>query len=58
MLVEKNLIKQDLISKLENHSAIIGIIGLGYVGLPLSKAYISQKLNISQGVHPILSMWI
>ena len=46
MLVEKNLIKQDLISKLENHSAIIGIIGLGYVGLPLSKAYISQRYKV------------
>ena len=28
--------KQTLITKLQNKTAIIGIIGLGYVGLPLS----------------------
>ena len=31
--------KQTLITKLQNKSAIIGIIGLGYVGLPLSLRY-------------------
>ncbi len=31
--------KQALISKFENKTAIIGIIGLGYVGLPLSFRY-------------------
>ena len=46
MLSEKNLIKQDLINKLENNSATIGIIGLGYVGLPLSKAYIAKGYKV------------
>ena len=31
--------KQTLITKLQNKTAIIGIIGLGYVGLPLSFRY-------------------
>ena len=31
--------KQTLITKLQNKTAIIGIIGLGYVGLPLSLRY-------------------
>ena len=29
----------NLIKKLEDHSAIIGIVGLGYVGLPLMLRY-------------------
>ena len=31
--------KETLIKKLNNKSAIIGIVGLGYVGLPLSIRY-------------------
>ena len=31
--------KQSLISKLEDHSAVIGVFGLGYVGLPLALRY-------------------
>ncbi len=34
-----NKTKQNLQSKLENTSAVIGIIGLGYVGLPLAIRY-------------------
>jgi len=32
-------LKKDLITKLKNKSAIIGIVGLGYVGLPLMLRY-------------------
>ena len=32
-------VKQQLINRLENKTACIGIIGLGYVGLPLSLRY-------------------
>ena len=32
-------IKQNLQTKLENKQAIIGIVGLGYVGLPLMLRY-------------------
>jgi len=31
--------KTQLLDKLQNHSAVIGIIGLGYVGLPLALRY-------------------
>ena len=33
------MIKQSLIEKLNNKSAVIGIVGLGYVGLPLVLRY-------------------
>lgn len=35
----KNSILNRLISKLENRAAVIGIIGMGYVGLPLALRY-------------------
>ncbi|GAG27706.1 unnamed protein product, partial [marine sediment metagenome] len=31
-----NTLKNKLIKKIQNKNAIVGIIGLGYVGLPLS----------------------
>ncbi len=31
--------KQDLINKLSNKTAVIGIVGLGYVGIPLALRY-------------------
>ena len=31
--------KQELINKLTDKSAIIGIVGLGYVGIPLALRY-------------------
>ncbi len=31
--------KQDLINKLDDKSAVIGVVGLGYVGIPLSLRY-------------------
>lgn len=27
---------EELLAKIENHTAVIGVVGLGYVGLPLS----------------------
>ena len=32
----------DLLNKIENNSAIIGIVGLGYVGLPLLMEFVEQ----------------
>ena len=37
--------KDDLTNKIKNSSAIIGIVGLGYVGLPLAVAF-SKKFNV------------
>ncbi|WDZ96589.1 nucleotide sugar dehydrogenase [Herbaspirillum sp. WKF16] len=34
-----NAVKAELIAKLQNKSAVIGIVGLGYVGLPLMLRY-------------------
>lgn len=40
------MIKQSLIEKLNNKSAIIGIVGLGYVGLPLVLRYIEVGYKV------------
>ena len=36
----------ELLSKIENKSAIVGIIGLGYVGLPLGLEFASKGFNV------------
>ena len=38
--------EQELIKKIENKSAVIGIIGLGYVGLPLSLIFVESGFNV------------
>jgi UDP-N-acetyl-D-glucosamine dehydrogenase len=38
--------KQILLSKIQNNQALIGIIGLGYVGLPLGLAYAEKGFNV------------
>lgn len=35
-MITKNLVKNSLMDKIRNKTAIIGVIGLGYVGLPLA----------------------
>jgi UDP-N-acetyl-D-glucosamine dehydrogenase len=35
-----------LLDKIQNHSAIIGIIGLGYVGLPLALEFVYKKFKV------------
>ena len=37
-----NLLKKKIINK----KAIIGVVGLGYVGLPLAKRFIDNKFEI------------
>jgi UDP-N-acetyl-D-glucosamine dehydrogenase len=37
--------KEILLDKIENRSALIGIIGLGYVGLPLALEFANKKFN-------------
>jgi hypothetical protein len=38
--------KSDLLSKIEDRSAKIGIIGLGYVGLPLALRFCEENFKI------------
>src|SRR5215475_253189 len=37
----------ELKSKIENRQARVGVIGLGYVGLPLALLYTEQKLKVT-----------
>ena len=37
---------QALVSKIEDRSALVGIIGLGYVGLPLALAFTEKGFNV------------
>jgi len=39
--------KIDLLSKIEEHSAKIGIIGLGYVGLPLALRFCQENFKVT-----------
>ena len=32
----KNLLKTELLNKIKNKTAILGVVGLGYIGLPLA----------------------
>ncbi len=38
--------KSQLQGKIEDHSALIGIVGLGYVGLPLARAFIDAGYRV------------
>jgi len=37
---------EDFIKKLEAGNLVVGIVGLGYVGLPLAEAYVSKKTKV------------
>ncbi len=39
-------IKKDLITKLENKTAKLGVVGLGYVGLPLAVEKLKLDLKL------------
>src|SRR3954463_13803065 len=39
-------IKQELINKIEAHQARIGVVGLGYVGLPLVLRFGEERFNV------------
>jgi UDP-N-acetyl-D-glucosamine dehydrogenase len=36
----------NLLNKIQNKSALVGIIGMGYVGLPLGLAFAAKKINV------------
>ena len=35
-----------LLQKIQNKDAVVGIIGMGYVGLPLGLAFASKNINV------------
>lgn len=45
-MVELKVMKEELISKIQRKEAIIGVIGLGYVGLPLALAFSEAKFKV------------
>ena len=45
LLIAGGKIMEELIAKIENENAEIGIIGLGYTGLPLAIAF-SKKFHV------------
>lgn len=38
--------KEELIAKVENRDVVVGIIGLGYVGLPLAREFLKKNFTI------------
>lgn len=38
--------KQELLERIQEHKAIIGIVGLGYVGLPLALTFLTKKFTV------------
>jgi UDP-N-acetyl-D-glucosamine dehydrogenase len=38
--------KEKLIEKIKNKDAVIGVVGLGYVGVPLAKAFMDRGYNV------------
>lgn len=46
-LIERTMnFKKSFLNKIENNTIKIGIIGLGYVGLPLGLEFVSKKINV------------
>ncbi|MGB5529041.1 MAG: nucleotide sugar dehydrogenase, partial [Ignavibacteriaceae bacterium] len=35
-----------IIEKIKNKTAVVGIVGMGYVGLPLGLAFAKKKINV------------
>ena len=42
----KKFSKKKLINKIKEHNIKIGIVGLGYVGLPLAHAFSTKNLEV------------
>ena len=42
----KNAISQALVSRIRDRGAVVGIIGLGYVGLPLARGFSAQRFRV------------
>ena len=42
----KNKLLEQFLTRVRNHKAVVGIIGLGYVGLPLSRTFVEAGLKV------------
>ena len=42
----KNALLDRLVTRIENHQALVGIIGLGYVGLPLARTFTDVGIKV------------
>lgn len=40
------MMKEELLAKIANHTAVVGVIGLGYVGLPLAVAFVERGFPV------------
>ena len=38
--------KQQLLNRIENHSAVVGVVGMGYVGLPLAVEFAEAGFQV------------
>ena len=38
--------KDELIAKIESREAVVGVIGLGYVGLPLAREFLKKNFTV------------
>jgi UDP-N-acetyl-D-glucosamine dehydrogenase len=47
-------IKNDLIRRLKDHSAVVSVLGLGYVGLPLAVVFAEAGFKVI-GIDPVQS---
>ncbi len=43
---ERNLVSSDFIQKVHDRTALVGIIGLGYVGLPLAYTFVQKGFKV------------
>ena len=46
MLADTPDMKEQLLAKIENRSAVIGVVGLGYVGLPLAMEFLRVGFRV------------
>jgi len=42
-----NGLKDQLLSKIHDHTAVVAVVGLGYVGLPLAVAFAEQGFPVT-----------
>ena len=41
------VMKDQLLAKIHDHTAVVAVVGLGYVGLPLAVAFVEQGFPVT-----------